>query len=203
MVKSAMHICYLHDFNSSSLSHKAQVLHAALHQRGLGTQFIAPDLPHRPAQAMALMESLLAQMTDKPCLVGSSLGGYYATYLAEKHGLKAVLINPAVAPYRLLAPYLGSQQNLYTGERYELTRQHMTELEALEVTQLHPERYSLLVQTGDEILDYREAVTRYTGAQQHVIPGGDHGFQQFENYLDGILEFAGMPLKVTGNALPR
>lgn len=185
-------LLYLHGFNSSSKSHKAQIMQAFMQQHGLGAQFVAPDLPHRPAQAMALVESLLVEMPHKPCLIGSSLGGYYATYLAEKHDLGAVLINPAVAPYRLLAPYLGPQQNFYSGESYELTAQHMVELEALEIPNIHPMHYLLLVQTGDEVLDYREAVSRYAGAQQHVIPGGDHGFQKIENYLDEILAFAGM-----------
>ena len=161
-------------------------------QRGLSARLQTPDLPHRPAQAMVLAERLLAQMPEKPTLIGSSLGGYYATYLAERHGLKAVLINPAVAPYRLLEPLLGPQQNYYSGETYALTSQHLVELQALELATLHPERYFLLVQTGDEVLDYRVAVARYAGAQQCVIPGGDHGFQQFENYLGAILAFAGM-----------
>ncbi len=187
-----MTLLYLHGFNSAHSSHKAQVLQAHLDRLGRGAQFVAPDLPHRPAQAMVLVESLLAQMPSKPTLVGSSLGGYYATYLAERHGLRAVLINPAVAPYRLLAPLLGPQRNYYTSETYELTAQHLAELQALEVETLHPEHYFLLVQTGDELLDYRAAVARYAGAKQCVIPGGDHSFQQFENYLDEILAFAEM-----------
>ena len=183
-------LLYLHGFNSARASHKAQVLQAHMNSLGRGAAFLAPDLPHRPAQAIALLESLIAQAPDKPTLVGSSLGGYYATYLAERHDLKAALINPAVAPYRLLAPLLGPQQNYYTGEAYDLTAQHLTELQALEVEAIHPEHYFLLVQTGDEVLDYRDAVTRYAGAKQCVIPGGDHGFQQFENHLNEILAFA-------------
>ncbi len=187
-----MTLLYLHGFNSARSSHKAQVLQTHLNSLGRGAEFFAPDLPHRPAQAIALVESLLAQLPRKPTLVGSSLGGYYATGLAERHDLQAVLINPAVAPYRLLEPLLGPQRNFYTGESYELTPQHLAELQALEVEALHPERYLLLVQTGDEVLDYREAVARFAGAQQIVIAGGDHGFQAFEKYLDAILAFAGM-----------
>ena len=187
-----MTLLYLHGFSSARISHKAQVLQAHMDRIGCGAQFQAPDLPHRPAQAIALLENLILQAPGKPTLVGSSLGGFYATYLAERHDLKAVLINPAVAPYRLLASLLGPQQNFYTGERYELTEQHMLELQDLEIEHLHPERYFLLVQTGDEVLDYRDVVARYAGAKQHVIPGGDHGFQNFEQYLDEILAFAGM-----------
>ena len=185
-------LLYLHGFNSASSSHKAQVLQTTMTRLNRGAQFLAPDLPHRPAQAIALLETLIEQIPKASTLVGSSLGGYYATYLAERHDLKAVLINPAVAPYRLLAPLLGPQQNYCTGETYEFTPQHLAELQALEVAVLHPEHYFLLAQTGDEVLDYCDAVARYAGAKQSVIPGGDHGFQQFENYLNDILVFAGI-----------
>ena len=185
-------LLYLHGFNSASSSHKAQVLQGAMTRLNRGAQFFAPDLPHRPAQAIALLETLIEKLPQTSTLVGSSLGGYYATYLSERHGLKAVLINPAVAPYRLLAPLLGPQQNYYTGETYEFTPQHLAELTALEMAVLHPQHYFLLVQTGDEVLDYRDAVARYAAAKQSVIPGGDHGFQQFENYLNDILAFAGI-----------
>ena len=185
-------LLYLHGFNSASSSHKAQVLQGAMTRLNRGAQFFAPDLPHRPAQAIALLETLIEKLPQTSTLVGSSLGGYYATYLSERHGLKAVLINPAVAPYRLLAPLLGPQQNYYTGETYEFTPQHLAELTALEMAVLHPQHYFLLVQTGDEVLDYRDAVARYAGAKQSVIPCGDHGFQQFENYLNDILAFAGI-----------
>ena len=183
-------LLYLHGFNSARTSHKAQVLQAHMNHLGRSAEFIAPDLPHHPAQAIALLEILIAQAPNKPTLIGSSLGGYYATYLAERYGLKAVLINPAVAPYRLLAPLLGPQQNYYTGETYDLTAQHLTELLTLEVDAIHPDHYFLLVQTGDEVLDYHDAVARYAGAKQNVIPGGGHGFQKFESYLDEILAFA-------------
>jgi len=185
-------LLYLHGFNSASSSHKAQVLQATMTRLNRGAQFLSPDLPHRPAQAIARLETLIEKLPKTSTLVGSSLGGYYATYLAERHDLKAVLINSAVAPYRLLAPLIGPQQNYYTGEAYEFTAQHLAELEALEVAVLHPEHYFLLVQTGDEVLNYRDAVARYAGAKQSVIPGGDHGFQQFENYLNDILAFAGI-----------
>ncbi len=165
-------------------------MQAYLTRKGCGAQFFAPDLPHRPAQAIVLLETIIAAAKSTPTLVGSSLGGYYATYLAEQYDLQAVLVNPAVAPYRLLAPLLGPQQNFYSGEHYEFTAQHLAELQALERETLTPARYFLLLQTGDEVLDYRHAQARYAGAKQAVIPGGDHSFQHFENYLDEILAFA-------------
>lgn len=186
-------ILYLHGFNSSPASKKASQLREAMAARGLAHRFHAPALPHRPAQAMALIDTWLREhRPDSVTFVGSSLGGYYATYLAETHDAGAVLINPAVRPYGLLGPLLGPQQNLYTGERYELTPQHIGELRALEVDAVHPERYLLLVETGDEILDYRRAVERYAGARQIVLEGGDHSFSRFGDYVDIILNFAGL-----------
>jgi hypothetical protein len=126
------------------------------------------------------------------CFVGSSLGGFYATYLAEKHAARAVLINPAIDPHVGLRAYLGPQRNLHTGEPYELAEAHLREWEKLYVPRISPQRYLLIVETGDEILDYRQAVQRYAGAEQVVIPGGDHSLQSFPQHLPRILRFAGM-----------
>jgi predicted esterase YcpF (UPF0227 family) len=186
-----MTIVYLHGFNSAPHSHKAQVLRRYLAERGLEDHFVCPTLPHRPAEAIALVERGLAEH-PKATLVGSSLGGFYATYLAETHALAAVLINPAVRPQADLESYLGVQRNLYTGEEYVLTRQHIEEWRALDVSVAHPERYLLLVETGDEVLDYRAAVQKYKGAKQLVIEGGDHSLRSFPDHLPLILEFAGL-----------
>jgi uncharacterized protein len=186
-------IVYLHGFNSTPQSKKATFLRDHLAARGLADEYACPALPHRPAQAIAVIEALLARERGRSItLLGSSLGGFYATYLAEKHGLRAVLVNPAVYPQRDLAQYLGPQQNLYSGERYELTVDHVRELEALAVERVHPERYLLLVETGDEVLDYREAVARYAGARQVVVAGGDHTLQSFPRHLPLVFEFAGL-----------
>jgi predicted esterase YcpF (UPF0227 family) len=125
-------------------------------------------------------------------LVGSSLGGFYATHLGEKDGLRAVLLNPAVRPGRDLESYLGIQRNLYTGEEYELTREHVETWRRLDVATVHPERYLLIVETGDEVLDYREAVAKYAGARQVIVQGGDHALKSFPEHLPLILEFAGL-----------
>ena len=125
-------------------------------------------------------------------LVGSSLGGFYATYLAERYGARAVLINPAIRPHEDLRPYAGPQRNLYTGEEYEVTPAHFDELAALAVTRItRPERYFLLVRTGDEVLDWREAVAFYAGAFQYVAGGGDHGWTDFGDEVASVLRFAG------------
>lgn len=185
-------IVYIHGFNSSPASSKAQLLGARLAALGLTSEFAAPALPHSPAAAATLLDEL-ARPHRSACLVGSSLGGYYATWLAERHGLRAVLVNPAVRPYVLLAGEVGRQKNFHTGEEYEFTAQHIDELRELEVDTLTPEHYLLMAETGDEVLDYRHAVERYRGARQLVIEGGDHGFSDFADYLDPVLEFCGVP----------
>jgi predicted esterase YcpF (UPF0227 family) len=186
-------LIYIHGFNSSPASFKANLLKQRLEALGRGAEFAAPALPDRPGAVAALLEHELANHPGA-ALVGSSLGGFYATWLAERHGLKAVLVNPAVRPYDALQQYLGEQQNLYTGERYELTQVHLEELRQMDVAAIsRPERYLLLVRTGDEVLNYREAVERYRGCRQLVIEGGDHGFSDFGNYLDDVLEFCDQP----------
>jgi predicted esterase YcpF (UPF0227 family) len=132
----------------------------------------------------------MASQRERIGLVGSSLGGFYATYLSEKHGCPAVLINPAIDPQVGLRAYLGPQTNLYTGERYDFSAEHLRELEGLWRERVTPERYLLLVETGDEVLDYRKAVARYAGARQIVIAGGDHSLKSFPAHLERILAFA-------------
>ncbi len=181
-------ILYLHGFNSSAQSHKAQVLGSFMRERGLAAQYACPDLPPLAPQAIEAIEEL--GLGRGICLVGSSLGGYYATYLAEKHDARAVLINPAIDPHVGLRSYLGTQKNLHTGEPYELTEAHLREWQKLYVPRITPRRYLLLVETGDEVLDYGRAVERYAGAEQVVIEGGDHSLRSFPQHLQRILEFS-------------
>lgn len=187
-------LIYVHGFNSSPASHKSRLLKQRLEAMGRAAAFSCPALPDRPARAVALLEAEIARAPARDVtLVGSSLGGYYAAYLAEKLGVRAVLVNPAIKPYEGLRAYLGPQRNLYTGEPYELTEEHLEELRAIDVPRpTRLERYYLMVTTGDEVLDYREAVAKYAGAKQLVVDGSDHGFADFVDYLDGVLAFAGM-----------
>ena len=182
-------IVYLHGFNSSPQTHKAQLMQRYMDERGLAQEFACPALPHTPRDAVRLIRSVVR---DKAvCYIGSSLGGFYATYMVETQGGKAVLINPAIEPHIGLAAYLGPQRNLYTGEPYELTKSDLAEWRELYVPAITPERYLLLVETGDEVLDYRQAVERYGGAEQLVIAGGDHSLRSFPEHLPRILRFAG------------
>src|SRR5262245_57769677 len=182
-------IVYLHGFNSSPQSHKAQVFGRYLREHGVDRDYACPALPTHAGDAMRDVEALL-DGRRAACFVGSSLGGFYATYLAEKHDAVAVLLNPAIDPHLGLRAYLGPQTNLHTGEPYVLTEAHLVAWEKLYVPRITPDRYLLIVETGDEVLDYRRAVERYAGAEQRVIPGGDHSLQSFPEHLGRILEFA-------------
>jgi len=184
-------LIYIHGFNSSPASAKARLLKARLEALGRGAEFVAPAVPPSPAQAAALLDGLALQHRGA-ALVGSSLGGYYATWLAEKHGLRATLLNPVVRPYELLAPLVGLQKRFHTGEEYVFTTGHVAELRALEGERITPSRYFLIVATGDEVLDYRRAVTKYAGCKQIVIEGGDHGLSDFTDNVDAVLEFCDM-----------
>ena len=186
-------LIYLHGFNSSPGSHKAQMLKRYMEECGLGDQYRCPALPHPPMRAIGLIEAEIAKYPrESITLIGSSLGGFYSTYLAERHDLRAVLINPAVCPHEDLHAYLGVQRNLHTHQQYELTEEHLREWEKLCLTTVRPQRYLLLVETGDEVLDYREAVKKYQGARQIVIDGGDHSLKSFPEHIPLILEFAGL-----------
>jgi len=185
-------IIYLHGFNSSPKSVKAQGLGRYLEERGRGDEYACPLLPHEPDRAVSAAEAEIAKYpSSKVTLVGSSLGGFYATWLAEKHDLRAVLLNPAIDPHRGLRAYLGRQPADHGGEAYELTEAHLAGWEALFVARVRPERYLLLVETGDEVLDYRAAVRKYRGATQIVIQGGDHALASFPEHLPLIVGFAG------------
>lgn len=185
-------ILYLHGFNSAPASLKARSLYAHLTARGLADRFRCPTLPHRPSEAAAVIEAAIADCRGRPTLVGSSLGGFYATHFAERFDLRAVLINPAITPHVGLEAFLGTQQNLYTGATFELTRADLEGWRRLAVPRVDPERYLLLLETGDEVLDWRDAARKYEGARTVIRDGGDHTLQSFGEHLPRVLRFAGL-----------
>lgn len=186
-------LIYVHGFNSGGGSSKAGKLRAYLAGMGKPDTFFCPDLPHRPAQAIGLLSGIIQQQArrgDIVKLAGSSLGGFYATWLAEQFGLSAILINPAVHAQHLLADELGEHKNYSSGEIYQFTQQHLDELAALDLPVIrHPEKLLLMVETGDEVLDYRIAVAYYAESHQIVVPGGDHGFRSFEQHISTLIAF--------------
>jgi len=190
-------LIYLHGFNSSPASHKAQLMKAHLEGRGQGHLYACPELPDTPLEAIGTIEAIVEENSDgrdpaKITFLGSSLGGFYATYLAEKLGCRAALINPAIRPHVGLESYLGTQRNLHTGRPYELTRAHLEGWRDLVVERIDPEKYLLLLETGDEVLDWREAARKYEGARSAIRDGGDHSLRSFPEHIGRILAFAGM-----------
>lgn len=192
-------LIYIHGFNSSPASFKARQLHKYTAQLGLGESLLVPQLPFDPAVAMEHL-STLVQERQRQCqddeqlsLIGSSLGGYYATWLAERFDTRAVLINPAVRPYELFTEYMGTNLNLYTGEKNQLRREHLDQLKTFEVDDVtKPDRYLLLLQTGDEVLDYHQALEKYAAVPMIVEEGGDHAFTGFDRHLETVLAFCGV-----------
>ena len=185
-------LLYLHGFNSSPQSHKARLLYDYMQHSGLGDRIEIPEIPPLPTDAIQVLQQHADTIAKdhELSLAGSSLGGFYATWLAEKYHCPAVLINPAVRPHELLQKYLGENSNYYTAEKWILDQSHIEYFRQLFVDEItEPERYLLLLQTGDETLDYREAVSRYSDCPAIIEQGGSHEFSGFDRYMDKILSF--------------
>ncbi|KQY05575.1 esterase [Massilia sp. Root133] len=184
------HLLYLHGFRSSPRSFKARVVQQRMEAAGRAADLICPQLPASPKAAMDLVLTLVERYSGNLAIIGSSLGGFYATWLAERFGCRAALINPAVDPLKDLDKHVGITTEWHTGEPFEFKRDYIDELAALKVgTITRPARYFLLAATGDEVLDYRDMVAHYAGAHQHVIQGSDHAVSEFEQYVDEVLAF--------------
>ena len=190
-------ILYLHGFLSSPSSGKARQLHAALAAHGRGDDFLCPALPVSPRGA-ADMALALAHLEDpsRLCLIGSSLGGYYATWLAQQIDCRAVVLNPAIRPYEHLFTQAGWRQD-YAGQMVEIRPEFGDELRALETGALvRPERFFLVAATGDAVIDYRDMLERYAGCPTRLIQGSDHGLSDFPAHLPEVLAFCGIPESV-------
>jgi len=187
-------ILYLHGFRSSPQSFKARYLGERMQVLGLAHDYVCPQLPASPAAAIQLALGFAAACpVEQLTVVGSSLGGFYATWLAEHLGCRAVLLNPAVKPPRDLESYVGVTTHYHSAEPFEFKRDYIDELKALTIEKITvPQRYFLIAATGDEVLDWRDMVAHYPGAQQTVIEGSDHGIAEFADYADAVLAFCGI-----------
>ena len=186
------HLLYLHGFRSSPRSFKAQRLHAWLQAHRPGVHWWCPQLPPSPREAMALvMQGVAGWPHDRMAVLGSSLGGFYATWVAERLGCPAVLLNPAVDPARDLAAYIGEQTAFHTPEeRFFFRAGYVDELQALQAGPIkQPQRYLLVAAKGDEVLDWREMVPRYPGVHLRLLDGGDHALSDFDDHLPLIIDF--------------
>ena len=185
------HLIYLHGFLSSPQSFKAQQTLAYVKAHLPELPMHVPELPNYPGQAAKLLDDLVSSLGNVPLrFIGSSMGGFLSTFLVERFGGKAVLINPAVRPFELLVDYLGPHVNPYTDKQFTLTEQHIDELRALDTPSLRkPDSYWALLQTEDETLDYRQAEQKYAGGKLTIEQGGDHSFVGYDRFLPQIFEF--------------
>ena len=183
-------ILYIHGFNSSPLALKSTQTKHYIEQFNPQVTFHCPSLKTSPELAIAQLEDiLLTQPEQRWYLMGSSLGGYFASYLSEKFALPAVLINPAIRPFDLLNDYIGEQRNPYSGEIYQVNEQHLQQLKNLFCQKILQKRYMVMVQTGDEVLDYQQAVDKYCDSELIIQSGGDHSFVDYQQMLPTIMKF--------------
>ncbi|WP_343738907.1 YqiA/YcfP family alpha/beta fold hydrolase [Achromobacter sp.] len=197
-------ILYLHGFRSSPDSFKARLMADAMAARGLTDAWACPQLPASPRQAIDLALGLARDRladADSPrelTVIGSSLGGFYATWIAEQLGCKAVLLNPAVHAARDLATQVGEHHMYHSGAPFVFLPHYVDELAAIHAPRItQPDRYFLVAATGDEVLDWREMRDRYAGCRQRIVQGSDHGLSDFAEWMPEVLEFAlgGKPVR--------
>lgn len=185
------HLLYLHGFRSSPRSFKAQRMHSLLRDRP-GLTWWCPQLPASPKEVISLLRDGTAEWPRQTmAVVGSSLGGFYATWVAEETGCRAVLLNPAVDPARDLAKYIGDQTAFHDPtQHFYFAPEYVDQLRALERGPIkRPERYFAVIAKGDEVLDWREMTARYSGARIKLLEGGDHALSDFDAHLPEVLEF--------------
>ena len=186
------HLLYLHGFSSGPQSTKARQMAAWVAEHRPCVHWCCPQLPASPAQAVALIHALTtAWPPATSAVIGSSLGGYYATVLAESTGCRAVLINPAIEPARDLADKIGVTTSWHGDEAFHFRAEYVGELQAMAAAPTNPARYLALIAKGDEVLDWREMRDRYAGARLVLLEGGDHAFSAFTEHLGAVVAFLG------------
>ena len=186
------HLLYVHGFRSSPKSFKAQRLKAWLHQHRPELIWWCPQLPPSPRDAVALLlDGVSTWPVAHMAVCGSSLGGFYATVVAQRLGCPAVVMNPAVNPARDLAAHIGAQTTWHDPDlSFFFQPAFIDELKVLTPDVItHPERTLAIIAQGDELLDWREMSARYAGARQHLVPGSDHALSDFDLHLPILLEF--------------
>jgi len=188
------HLLYLHGFRSSPQSTKAKQVAARVRERHPEITWWCPQLPPSPRAAMdTLMQGTAHWPRATMAVIGSSLGGFYATCVAQATGCRAVLLNPAVDPARDLARHIGEQTAWHDpAQHFYFAPEYVEELRALETGPLaHPGNFFAVIAKGDEVLDWREMTARYAGAKIKLLEGGDHALSDFDAHIDEVFEFIG------------
>ena len=180
-------ILYLHGFASCGTSSKTKLLKAYFGK----DEVLAPNLPIDPVEAIRFIKKQIIEH-DIDLIIGSSLGGFYASYFCELLGIKTVLINPSTQPFITLTPFIGTNKHWCNNKPFEFTREHLKSLFEFAVgTPKNPALYLVLLQKGDELLDYSKAQDKYKGAHIIVQEGGNHRFENIDEYLETIKGFRG------------
>jgi hypothetical protein len=192
---SPTHVLYLHGFRSSPKSAKAQCMGAWMRAHRPDVQWWCPQLPPSPKESLAMLfEQLASWPVDRMAVVGSSLGGFYATVVAELTGCRAALLNPAINPARDLAGHIGDLTSFHDpDDHFYFRAEYVTQLRVMTPRMItRPERYFAIVAKGDEVLDWREMIARYPGATIRLLEGGDHALSDFDEHLPPLLAFLGL-----------
>lgn len=187
-------LLYIHGFLSSPESTKAQQTGTWLAQAHPQVNYLCPFLSPYPDQTQQQLDQMLAEQLNlghSVGVIGSSLGGFWATYLVETYGVRAVLVNPSVKPYDMITALYGQTlSNYYSADRYQMRPEHAEHLHSVDFpVPKHSERYWLLAQKCDETLDYRQAEEKYRACKTLIESGGDHSFQGYEEKLPAVLNF--------------
>ena len=188
-------VVYLHGFNSSGHAQKSQILRAAIDLHAPELAYYSPTLIHHPEKAIGELQAYLDQQAAAYnfCFVGSSLGGFFAIYFANRYlDSKAVLINPAISPWESMQDYYGHYENSVTGEKFEVTESFVSSLKAFACLEnKNPERFLLLLQTDDDVIDHRIALKAFPDSRHIVRTGGGHTFTDFLEVIPCVLQFIG------------
>ena len=182
-----MIIIYIHGFGGSGLGVKASAFREYFKSKAI--PFIAPSLSYIPDLAIKTLEELIESYDNDVCLIGSSLGGYYSMYLSSKYDIKATLINPSIEPYKTLKKGLGDSPSFYDESSFKWTNTHIESLKSYEVDKLDKDNILLMIQKGDELLDYNVAVSKLDGSKMIVEEGGDHSFTGIERHFESVKKF--------------
>jgi len=180
-------IIYIHGYGSHGLGSKAEKFRRYFKENNIA--YIAPSLSYIPDLAIQTLEELIGSYDGNVSLIGSSMGGYISIYLATKYNLKAVLINPAIFPYKTLRKTLGYAPSFYDGSKFEWNEKHLEMLQKFEVNEPKKENFMLLLQKGDIVLDFQEAVDKFIGATIFIEDSGTHSFEGIERYFGKIVEY--------------
>ncbi len=186
-------ILYLHGFASSANSTKANLINAFINENAKSTQILIPDLDNDIESAYHQID-LIIKKESPSSIIGSSLGGFYATYFSNKYNLRCVNVNPAVPPIDM-SEYLGENQNYSTGEKFIVNDHHLELLETMnqKIKFLkRPKNFLTLIQSGDEVLDYKYAIKYFASSRVEIKFGGNHSFEAFEKYFLKIKIFLDM-----------